>query len=285
MGMKVIMRMCSLLFMPAFLLSLFVTGVLAVEPYNLWVSGLYADRKDVAPGDTVNVTYQLRANADLFGNLKMEIFVRSGPNGAREPAWTIQDFEGNGMGSGRTLTKTRQITIPDWGDGTYFISISANVDRFLGESSFGDNFMEIPLRVAKTKSTIPPMDHLITGYFGKYPYDKQCGDNTLSVVLNRDRVRPGANLTITASWIKQVETVPKTRVEMTIDGGQFATGKLRFTGVTRQDGSIDTQWQAPTYPDEGSGEVRHTLNVTVRTKDSDGQSSACINQIPLLVKW
>jgi hypothetical protein len=280
------MKRRPLLCLIFFILFFLGTKGFSAEPYNLWVSGLYTDRKDVAPGDMINVTYLLQANAALFGRLDMGIFIRSGANGIWAAEWSIPHSEGANMGSGRTLTKTMQVRIPDWGGGTYFISITANKSHFLAESNYDDNSMEVPVNVQRGDSTTKSKYSPFMGELGKYPFDKQCGENILSVILDRDRVLPGANLTITARWIRQLTVIPDIRVDMNTDGGQFTeNGGLEFVGVTNQDGSTQTEWQAPSYPATGSGEVRYTLYVLVRTSSSTGKDLACSNRIPLLVKW
>lgn len=207
-------------------LLFFSTEGFAADPYNLWVSGLYTDRKDVAPGDMINVTYLLQANAALFGRLDMGIFVRSGPNGIWAAEWSIPPSEGSAMGAGNSLIKTVQVPIPDWGDGTYFISVNANKSGFLAESNYEDNSMEVPINVKRIRKVRAGLDDLLMGE----PTFRRINQPPFTHEITVTFDNPSPYLTEFKAWCEyQCPGGTITKAGFDIVQGGYIQGKSKFT--------------------------------------------------------
>lgn len=269
-----------------FLISVAVLQVMSLNgvaqaSYNLQTTGIFTDKSDIVPGESVNLTYQLRANAPLFGRLDMAVFVRKGPRGIWAAEWSIPSSE-ESMKNG-VLTRTRSIHVPQWGEGVYYISVHANKSHFLGESDYSDNSREISVRGVIPRENGDTSEEVpLLGDLSYYPHTMQCGMHTLKVLLERETIWPGADMNVKARLQHKLDPQPDAHLKITADGGSFTkTKRDSVTGVTDHNGTVEEVWQAPEYPGGGTGEVQHNLEVSVLS----GIDEPCTMQIPVVVTW
>jgi len=273
-----------ILSLTSFILSCSWVMETQANSYNLWVSGLYIDQDIVSQGDTINLSYQLRATKPLFGRLDMSIFIRSGPRGNWFRKWSIPTSGGRGMDMSGGYNSSMTVRIPDWPDGTYYVGLRANAKKFLSENNYDDDYMEIPIQVMRPRNDgiVIRRKRMPLGSQGKYPYNQVCGHNILVVYLDLQRIFPGGEFDIEAHWIRKDKTMPGFKIKMETDGGIFpSTGRNILTGKTDQNGLVQAQWKSPSYPNNGTGEVHHTLKVSVFS----GQGIICTKQVPLTIQW
>lgn len=93
-------------------------------------------------GNTIKLKYQLKAEGQLNGAFNMGVFIKKGPNGRWLRKWGLPSSLLDQLESGQTISQLWSFQIPDWGEGTYFISIHADVDNYISESSKDDNRRE-----------------------------------------------------------------------------------------------------------------------------------------------
>jgi hypothetical protein len=79
----------------------------------------------------------------------MGIFIAKGSNDKWLKKWGLPGNLLDQLQSGQTISQSWHVTIPEWGDGIYRLSVHADVDNYLQERNRGNNLIEKQLRTAQ----------------------------------------------------------------------------------------------------------------------------------------
>ncbi len=126
---------------------LFAANAISSPNTNLKITRLKLDKSSISPNEAVNLTYWLKPEGMIHACFNMGIDVKKGEREKRLESWGLPSKLCDDLRQGLTISQTWQVKIPNWGSGTYVISIYADVDNYLKESNRDDNRMEKTLVV------------------------------------------------------------------------------------------------------------------------------------------
>ncbi len=110
---------------------------------NLKIADLKLDKSRYMPGDSVKLTYWLRAEGRPHMCFNMGIYVKKGRQQSLLKTWGLPSQLCDALKQGRTISQTWTVEIPDRGPGSYSLSIYADVDHHLkSENNRKDNVMK-----------------------------------------------------------------------------------------------------------------------------------------------
>lgn len=98
---------------------------------------------------TVTLDYSLKAVGRLDLSFNMGVFVKKGTKRELLKKWGLPFSLFDQLRSGQTISQTFSLQLPNWGRGSYLISIHADVDDFLRESNENDNIKKKRLNLVQ----------------------------------------------------------------------------------------------------------------------------------------
>lgn len=123
---------------------------------NLKVLKVTADKTAVKPGTAINLTYWLISEGQLNYAINMGIYITKEQESTLYFKWGLHSSLLDKLKQAKTISETRLVTLPNWGDGTYIISLQADIDNFVSEPDEKDNNMEVQIKVSSTLLPPPP---------------------------------------------------------------------------------------------------------------------------------
>lgn len=136
---------------------LFAANAISSPNTNLKITRLKLDKYSISPKEAVNLTYWLKPEGMISQCFNMGIDLKKGERKKRLKSWGLPSKLCDDLRQGRTISQTWKVDVPDWGAGSYVISIYADVDNYLKESNRDDNRMEKTLVVAEAAGQLPDL--------------------------------------------------------------------------------------------------------------------------------
>ncbi|MBL0701864.1 MAG: hypothetical protein JJV91_00075 [Desulfosarcina sp.] len=136
---------------------LFAANAISSPNTNLKITRLKLDKYSISPKEAVNLTYWLKPEGMISQCFNMGIDLKKGKRKKRLKSWGLPSKLCDDLRQGRTISQTWKVDVPDWGAGSYVISIYADVDNYLKESNRADNRVGKTLVVAKAASQLPDL--------------------------------------------------------------------------------------------------------------------------------
>jgi hypothetical protein len=115
---------------------------LSAQQVDLHLLTLHLTQSTVKPGETIELDYSLKAQGSITSAFNMGIFIAKGGNGIWSNRWGLPNPLLEQLQRGQAISQKWSITIPDWGEGEYRISISADPENALLEKNRDNNTME-----------------------------------------------------------------------------------------------------------------------------------------------
>ncbi len=127
-----------------FLISCFCLSILVspAQASDLELLRVDVNASAIQPGKDLEITYSLRSSGSINSAFNMGIFIAKGGNGKWVRRWGLPTTLLDQLKEGKTISQKYHVTVPEWGKGTYRISVQADVDNHLHETNRGNNLIE-----------------------------------------------------------------------------------------------------------------------------------------------
>jgi hypothetical protein len=130
---------------------------------NLIVTGLRIDKTRINQKTTIAITYRLKPEGLIHSCFNMGLWCHKGSLGKQLKTWGLPSSLCNDIKTGRTISQTRSVKMPDWGPGVYEIVIVADVDDYLKEENRQDNIKRKQIQVVHTPAATSSIAGRVTG--------------------------------------------------------------------------------------------------------------------------